>query len=192
MAKNVLVIDNYDSFTFNLVQALCILGAEVKTLRNDELSVSEYLSLSSSHIVISPGPGRPEEAGESVALVKAALGRVPLLGVCLGHQALAQALGGRITRAARPMHGKASRIYHDGQTIFRHLPNPFEAGRYHSLAVLEEDLPSELEITAFTPEGEIMGLRHPTLRAEGVQFHPESLLTPEGISLLSNFLDLKV
>ncbi len=189
--KHVLVIDNYDSFTYNLVQAFACLGAEVTVHRNDQLTVSDALSLGATHAVISPGPGRPETSGISVDLIREAAGRIPVLGVCLGHQALAAAFGARVERAPELMHGKVSAVYHDGRTVFEGLPSPFPAGRYHSLAVPEDSLPPELAISAFTSEGEIMGLRHRELALEGVQFHPESILTPEGDRLLRNFLELK-
>jgi anthranilate synthase/aminodeoxychorismate synthase-like glutamine amidotransferase len=186
----VLVIDNYDSFTYNLVQAISCLGAEVTVRRNDAAAVDGLLAGDPTHIVVSPGPGRPEDAGVSIPLVAAAAGRVPVLGVCLGHQALAAAFGARIGRAAALMHGKPSRVYHDGRGVFEGLPNPFTAGRYHSLSVDEESLPRELMISAYTSDGEVMGLRHREFCLEGVQFHPESVLTPEGDRLLRNFLDL--
>ena len=188
--KHVLVIDNYDSFTYNLVQALSCLGAEVTVRRNDQLTVSEALGLGATHAVVSPGPGRPETSGISIDLIREAAGRIPVLGVCLGHQALAAAFGARVDGALELMHGKVSSVYHDGRTVFEGLPSPFPAGRYHSLAVPEDSLPAELLISAFTSEGEIMGLRHRDVPLEGVQFHPESILTPEGDRLLRNFLDL--
>jgi anthranilate synthase/aminodeoxychorismate synthase-like glutamine amidotransferase len=190
--NRVLIIDNYDSFTYNLVQALSELGAEVTVRRNDAISVDEALAGDPTHIVVSPGPGRPEDAGISVELIAAAGGRVPVLGVCLGHQALATAYGARVGHAVALMHGKPSRVYHDGRGLYEGLPNPLSAGRYHSLAVHEDDLPDELTISAYTSDGEIMGLRHRELCLEGVQFHPESILTPEGDRLLRNFLDLEV
>jgi anthranilate synthase component 2/para-aminobenzoate synthetase component 2 len=190
VSAHVLVIDNYDSFTYNLVQAFLVLQAEVTVRRNDAIEVNEALRMSPSHLVISPGPGRPEDAGVSMRLLEAFLPRAPILGVCLGHQALAAVLGGTVGPAKRLMHGKTSPVYHDGRTIFASLQNPFAAGRYHSLAVAEDGLPRDLEISAYTSEGEIMGLRHKRLPAEGVQFHPESILTPEGERLLRNFLDL--
>lgn len=186
--KQVLVIDNYDSFTYNLVQALAGHGAEVTVRRNDALMVAEALGLEPTHVVISPGPGRPEDAGISVELIAAA-GSIPVLGVCLGHQALATAFGACVGRADALMHGKSSRVYHDGRGVYEGLPNPFEAGRYHSLAVGESELPDELVISAYTSDGEIMGLRHRERALEGVQFHPESILTPEGDRLLRNFLE---
>ena len=191
MTRHVLLIDNYDSFTYNLVQALAILGARVTVRRHDKITVVEAGDLGPTHLMISPGPGRPEDAGVSVAVVSEMMGRVPVLGVCLGHQAIVQALGGRIENAQNLMHGKASPVYHDGRTIYEGLPNPFSAGRYHSLAVSEQQLPDELAVSAYTSDGEIMGVRHRTLPTEGVQFHPESVLTPEGDRLLRNFLDLE-
>ncbi len=185
-----LVIDNYDSFTWNIVQALQVLGVEVRVERNDALTVEQVLALRPESIIISPGPGRPEDAGISVPLIRRCLDSVPLLGVCLGHQSLVAALGGRITRADRIMHGKTSPVYHDGRTIYRGLSNPFTATRYHSLLVREEDLPAGLEVSAYTAEGEIMGVRLPDRPVEGVQFHPESILTTEGPDLLRNFLRL--
>ena len=190
MSHHVLMIDNYDSFTYNLVQALMTFGAEVTVRTNDGLTVGEAVDLVPSHLVISPGPGRPEAAGVSMAMIEAFAGRVPVLGVCLGHQALAAVFGSTVGAAQRLMHGKASPVYHDRRTIFQGLPNPFPAGRYHSLAVAEEGLGSELMISAYTSEGEIMGVRHRKLSLEGVQFHPESLLTPVGDRLLQNFLDM--
>jgi anthranilate synthase/aminodeoxychorismate synthase-like glutamine amidotransferase len=190
MSARVLLIDNYDSFTYNLVQALRVLGAEVEVRRNDEVTVAEAQELAPTHLVISPGPGRPEDAGISLAVLGAMLSRLPILGVCLGHQALGALLGGRVVRAKQLMHGKASPVYHDGRTLYEGLPNPFPAGRYHSLAVAEEGFPDDVMVSAYTSDGEIMGLRHRTLPVEGVQFHPESVLTPEGNRLLRNFLDL--
>ncbi len=191
MSARVLLIDNYDSFTYNLVQALALLGAEVTVRRNDRVAVDEALGLGATHLVVSPGPGRPEQAGITMPLLERALGRLPLLGVCLGHQALAAVLGARVVAARELVHGKASPVYHDGRTLYQGLANPFRAGRYHSLAVAEEGLPRELAVTAYTSDGEIMGLRHAGLAAEGVQFHPESVLTPDGERLLRNFLDLE-
>lgn len=191
MTRHVLLIDNYDSFTYNLVQALAILGAQVTVKRNDEITADEASNLSPTHVMISPGPGRPEDAGVSVAVAREMMQSVPVLGVCLGHQAIAQALGGKIGQAETLMHGKSSPVYHDGRTLYEGLPNPFNAGRYHSLAVSEPELPDELVVSAYTSDGEIMGVRHRTLPTEGVQFHPESVLTPEGERLLRNFLDLE-
>jgi len=186
----VLVIDNYDSFTYNLVQYLGELGAEVRVVRNDRITVEEVADLKPERVVISPGPCTPTEAGVSCALIQAFAGRLPILGVCLGHQCLGQAMGGRIIQADRLMHGKTSPIQHDGRTIFAGLPRPFEATRYHSLIVDRATLPSSLEVSAETPEGEIMGLRHRAFPLEGVQFHPESILTRPGKDLLRNFLTL--
>lgn len=188
MAARILLVDNHDSFTFNLVQALRVLGADVHVARNDELSVEAALALAPSHVVLSPGPGRPERAGVTPAVLDAFLGRAPILGVCLGHQAIGARFGGRVERALRPVHGKASRIWHDGRGLFRGLPCPVDAGRYHSLCVSEHGLAPGVEISAWTAEGEVMGLRHPALRVDGVQFHPESVLTPRGQRLLANFL----
>jgi len=187
----VLVIDNYDSFTYNLVQGLAQLGPEVIVKRNDRITPDEVRQLAPTHLVISPGPGRPERAGHSMAILESMLDVVPVLGVCLGHQALAATLGATVGSAQQLMHGKASPVYHDSRTLYEGLPNPFPAGRYHSLAVAEDSLPAELSISAYTSDGEIMGLRHRSLPVEGVQFHPESLLTPEGDRLLRNFLDME-
>jgi anthranilate synthase component 2 len=184
------LIDNYDSFTYNLVQAMACLDADVTVVRNDAAGVDALLAGRPTHIVVSPGPGRPEDAGVSVPLIAAAAGRIPVLGVCLGHQALAAAFGARVGPATSLVHGKASRVYHDGRGVYEGLPNPFPAGRYHSLAVVEDSLPAELAISAYTSDGEIMGLRHREFGLESVQFHPESVLTPEGERLLRNFLDL--
>ena len=192
MNRRVLVVDNYDSFTYNLVQALGMLKAEVIVRRNDMLAPDEAAGLAPTHLLISPGPGRPESAGESMRVIREMMHRVPVLGVCLGHQALAAVAGASVGPAQRLMHGKASAVYHDGRTLYEGLPNPFRAGRYHSLAVAEESLPEGLSVSAYTSEGEIMGLRHESLPLEGVQFHPESVLTPEGQRLLRNFLDLEV
>jgi anthranilate synthase component 2 len=183
-----LVIDNYDSFTFNLVQYLSELGQEVRVVRNDELSVEAIAGLRPAHIVISPGPCTPNEAGVSLDVIRGLAGKIPILGVCLGHQAIGQAFGGKVIRAKEVVHGKTSRIFHDERGVFRGLPNPFEATRYHSLVVERASLPDCLEITAKTWDEEIMGLRHKTLAVEGVQFHPESFLTLSGKDLLRNFL----
>lgn len=185
-----LVIDNYDSFTYNLVQYFGELGEDVQVYRNDTITPDGIAALRPSRIVISPGPCTPNEAGISVGTIRRFGGKVPILGVCLGHQSLAVAYGGEVIRAPRLMHGKTSQIKHDGKTIFRSLPNPFEATRYHSLIVNRTNLPDCFEISAETAEGEIMGLRHKTLGAEGVQFHPESILTAAGKDLLRNFLKL--
>jgi len=189
---NVLLIDNYDSFTYNLVQAFLVLGAEVDVHRNDAISVEDALALSPTHLVISPGPGRPEDAGSSLAMIAAFAGRVPVLGVCLGHQCIVQHFGGRIVAAATLMHGKTSWVQHDGEALFRQLPNPFEAGRYHSLAADNARVPADLIVTARTKDGEVMGVRHRRLAVLGVQFHPESVLTPEGPKLLDNFLHTRM
>jgi len=183
-----LLIDNYDSFTYNLVQAFLIQGAEVLVHRNDMLDVDAALVLEPTHVVISPGPGRPEDAGLSLDMIAAFTGRVPILGVCLGHQSIVQHYGGDIVRAGRLMHGKTSMVTHDGGALFNGMSQPFEAGRYHSLCAEDGSLPDELIVTAKTARGEIMGVRHRDLAIEGVQFHPESVLTPEGDILMSNFL----
>ncbi len=186
----VLMIDNYDSFTYNLVQYLGELGAEVVVRRNDAIDVAGARALAPQAIAISPGPGTPSQAGISVKLVREMAGEVPMLGVCLGHQCVGEAFGGRVVRAGRLMHGKTSPILHDGATVFAGLPNPFEAMRYHSLLVAPDWIPDCLEISARTAEGEVMGLRHRTLPIEGIQFHPESIGTPEGKRLLANFLTM--
>jgi anthranilate synthase component 2/para-aminobenzoate synthetase component 2 len=188
VSAKLLLIDNYDSFTYNLVQAFLVLGADVQVYRNDEISVDDALALDLTHLCISPGPGRPDDAGVSLKMIDAFRGRLPVLGVCLGHQSLVQACGGRIVSAGRLMHGKTSMIEHDGRTVYSGLSNPLEVGRYHSLAAEQDSLPDSLEITARTEGGEIMGVRHRELPMEGVQFHPESVLTPEGNQLLANFL----
>jgi anthranilate synthase/aminodeoxychorismate synthase-like glutamine amidotransferase len=184
----ILLIDNYDSFTYNLVQAFLVLGAEVDVHRNDAITVEAALAGTHSHLVISPGPGRPCDAGVSMAMIRALAGRMPIFGVCLGHQALVEVFGGNVVRAARLMHGKVSPVTHDGQGLFSGLKPQFSAGRYHSLIAEPQSIPEILEVTARTPEGEIMGVRHRTLPIEGVQFHPESVLTPEGPALMANFL----
>jgi para-aminobenzoate synthetase component 2 len=186
----ILVIDNYDSFTYNLVQYLGELGAELTVRRNDQMTVTEIDSLAPERIVISPGPKTPSEAGICLDVIKTFSGRVPILGVCLGHQAIGQAFGGKVIRAPELMHGKTSLVSHDGKTIFSGLPSPFSATRYHSLIVERESLPACLEISASAPDGLIMGLRHRTMKVEGVQFHPESILTEVGKDLLANFLQL--
>jgi anthranilate synthase/aminodeoxychorismate synthase-like glutamine amidotransferase len=185
-----LVIDNYDSFTYNLVQYLGELGADVRVFRNDALSVDDVAKMRPQQIVISPGPCTPNEAGISVDLIRRLAGKVPMLGVCLGHQSIGAAFGGRIVRAERIMHGKTSPMIHDGRTIFSGLANPFDATRYHSLLIERESLPDCLELSAWTLEGEIMGVRHREFLVEGIQFHPESILTLEGKHLLRNFLDV--
>jgi anthranilate synthase/aminodeoxychorismate synthase-like glutamine amidotransferase len=184
----IVMIDNYDSFTYNLVQYLGEMGQELRVYRNDEVSVEEVADAGADHLIVSPGPCTPNEAGVSVPLIRALAGRVPILGVCLGHQSIGQAFGGEVVRAGRLMHGKTSMILHDGRGVFRSLPNPFEATRYHSLLVRRETLPDCLEVSAETGEGEIMGLRHKALPVEGVQFHPESVLTTCGKDLLRNFI----
>ena len=188
MSARILVIDNYDSFTFNLVQALRELEAETLVYRNDELEVDAALALEPTHLLISPGPGTPEKAGSSLAMIGAFFQRVPILGVCLGHQALAAHLGAEVGRAESPIHGKAERVFHDGRGLYRGLPNPVEVGRYHSLVVSEEGLPDELAVASYTRAGEIMGIRHKVLPHEGLQFHPESVLTPQGNRMLERFL----
>jgi len=186
--SRVLVVDNYDSFTYNLVQAFQAAGAEVIVRYNDEITPYLADELEPSHLVVSPGPGRPEDAGAAVDMITAFAGRVPILGVCLGHQAIATAFGGAVEPAMSLMHGKSSEIYHDRRSIYAGLPNPLVCGRYHSLAVAEGTLPEVLRISSYTSDGEIMGIRHQSLPIEGVQFHPESVLTPMGDRLIGNFL----
>lgn len=186
-----LMIDNYDSFTYNLVQYFGELGEDIHVFRNDKLKIEDIVRLNPDRIVISPGPCTPKEAGISVDVIKYFAGKIPMLGVCLGHQAIGEAFGGDIIRADRLMHGKISMIFHDGKTIFEGIPNPFEATRYHSLIIKRETLPSCLEISAETKEGEIMGVRHKEFKIEGVQFHPESILTKAGMDILKNFLKIK-
>ena len=185
----VLMIDNYDSFTYNLVQYLGELGEEVKVYRNDEISLEEIARTGPAHIVISPGPCTPNEAGISVPLIREFAGKIPVLGVCLGHQSIGQAFGGRIVHARQLMHGKTSPIHHDGRGVFRGLPEVFIATRYHSLVIERASLPECLEMSAWTDDGEIMGVRHKTLAVEGVQFHPEAILTEHGHRLLENFVN---
>jgi anthranilate synthase/aminodeoxychorismate synthase-like glutamine amidotransferase len=185
-----LLIDNYDSFTYNLVQAFLVLGADVSVYRNDALSTEAALALAPTHLCISPGPGTPYDAGVSMDMIRAFAGRIPVLGVCLGHQSIVEVFGGKVVRAGRLMHGKTSQVEHDGRTLFAGLPQPCEVGRYHSLIAAPASMPAQLEVSARTAEGEIMGVRHRELLVEGVQFHPESILTPEGPRLLSNFLGL--
>jgi len=192
MATRVLVIDNYDSFVYNLVQELGELGADPVVHRNDAIDVAGIRAAAPDLILISPGPGRPEDAGVSMAVIEELAGVIPILGVCLGHQAIGQVFGGEVVRAPSLMHGKTSAIHHDGRGVFVGLPDPFTATRYHSLVVEPSTVPAELEVTARTADGVIMGLRHRSLAVEGVQFHPESLLTPEGPSLLANFLAVAV
>ena len=184
-----LMIDNYDSFTYNLVQYFGELGAEVRVFRNDEIGLDEIGALAPSHIVISPGPCTPKEAGVSVAAIREFAGKIPILGVCLGHQSIADAFGGSIVHAKRLMHGKTSPIRHRGEGVFRDLPDPFTATRYHSLVIEPDSVPDVLEVTAWTDDGEIMGVRHRELAVEGVQFHPESILSEHGHALLKNFLE---
>ncbi len=183
-----LLIDNYDSFTYNLVQAFAAHGADVMVYRNDRITVAEGLALKPTHLVISPGPGRPDDAGVSLDMIAAFAGVAPVLGVCLGHQSIVQQQGGEIVRAERLMHGKTSSIKHDGKSLFKGISQPFVVGRYHSLCAKNDSLPESLEITATTDDGVIMGVRHKTLQIEGVQFHPESVLTPEGETLMTNFM----
>lgn len=187
----ILLIDNYDSFTYNLVQAFAAMGAEVMVHRNDAISIDDALHSLATHLVISPGPGRPENAGVSLDMIAAFAGRMPILGVCLGHQCLVHSFGGEIVRADRLMHGKTSMVTHDDGALFRNMSPSFEAGRYHSLCAEAESLPNDLVITAKTDRGEIMGVRHRELPLEGVQFHPESVLTPEGDTLMANFMRMQ-
>ena len=188
MKPRLLLIDNYDSFTYNLVQAFLVLGAEVEVYRNDALTPQQALALKPTHLCISPGPGTPYDAGVSMDMIRAFAGVIPVLGVCLGHQALVEVFGGKVVRADRLMHGKTSRVHHDGRTLFQGLPEPCEVGRYHSLIAAPATIPAHLEISARTDQAEIMAVRHRTLVVEGVQFHPESILTPDGPQLLGNFL----
>ena len=188
MSPRLLLIDNYDSFTYNLVQAFLVLGADVRVFRNDAITVDEALALAPTHLCISPGPGTPYDAGISMDMIRAFAGKVPVLGVCLGHQSIVEVFGGKVVRAGRLMHGKTSPVNHDGRTLFAGLPAPCEVARYHSLIAAPQSLPAELEVSGLTPEGEIMGVRHRTLNVEGVQFHPESILTPDGPRLMQNFL----
>ena len=187
-APRLLLVDNYDSFTYNLVQAFLVLGADVLVHRNDAITVAEARALAPTHLCISPGPGAPHEAGVSIEMIRAFTGELPVLGVCLGHQSIVEALGGEVVRAGRLMHGKVSMVDHDGRGIFEGLPNPFAAGRYHSLIAKPEALPPVLEVSARTAEGEIMAVRHRELMIDGVQFHPESILTPDGPTLMARFL----
>ena len=186
----ILVIDNYDSFTYNLVQYLGELGAELRVFRNDEITVEQAVALKPEKVLVSPGPCTPKEAGVSCDIIREFGPRLPLFGVCLGHQAIGDVYGGKVVRAGRLMHGKTSPILHEGQSVFKGLPSPFDATRYHSLIIERETIPDCLEITAWTAEGEIMGVRHKEHPVHGVQFHPESILTQEGKKLLQNFLDL--
>ncbi len=185
-----LLIDNYDSFTYNVVQLLGELGAEITVARNDRITLEQARALEPESLIISPGPGTPDDAGVSLSFLDHFMGRIPVLGICLGHQCIVQALGGTISRADRVMHGKTSRIYHDGRTIYDGLSNPFAATRYHSLTAREDTLPVQLKVSSYTSGGEIMGVRLVAERVEGVQFHPESILTVEGRKLLANFLEM--
>ena len=186
-----LMIDNYDSFTYNLVQYFAELGEEVKVVRNDEISAQEIATLNPTRICISPGPCSPTEAGISVEVIQRYAGQIPILGVCLGHQAIGEAFGGKIIRAQKVMHGKTDDVHHTGIGVFKGLPNPFKVTRYHSLAIEKSSLPTDLEITATSSDGEIMGVRHKKFAVEGVQFHPESILSEHGHALLKNFLVIK-
>lgn len=185
----ILMIDNFDSFTYNLVQYLGEMGEELVVRRNDEITIDEIAQMQPDQIIVSPGPCSPDEAGISVAAIEHFAGKIPILGVCLGHQAIGQAFGGKVVRASRLMHGKTSPVHHDNKGVFAAMPEPFDATRYHSLLIERESLPDELEISAQTEEGEIMGVRHKTLDVEGVQFHPESILTQDGKRLLRNFVE---
>ena len=189
-APRLLLIDNYDSFTYNLVQAFLVLGADVLVHRNDQITIAEAEALAPTHLCISPGPGTPHDAGVSMDMIRAFAGKIPVFGVCLGHQSIVEVFGGNVVRAGRLMHGKVSPVQHDGRGVFAGMPQPFEAGRYHSLIARPDTLPDVLEVTARTPQDEIMGVRHRELMVEGVQFHPESVLTPEGPALMGNFLKM--
>jgi len=190
MSVRLLLIDNYDSFTYNLVQAFLVLGAEVDVRRNDTITVEQARASKPTHLCISPGPGTPYDAGVSMDMIRAFAGELPVFGVCLGHQSIVEVFGGKVVRAGRLMHGKTSPVQHDGKGLFQGLAPDTEVGRYHSLIAKADTLPADLEVTARTPEGEIMGVRHRTLKVEGVQFHPESVLTPEGPALIGNFLKM--
>jgi anthranilate synthase/aminodeoxychorismate synthase-like glutamine amidotransferase len=189
-APRLLLVDNYDSFTYNLVQAFMVLGADVLVYRNDQITVDQARALKPTHLCISPGPGTPYDAGVSMKMIEAFAGQLPIFGVCLGHQSLVEVFGGKVVRAPRLMHGKTSLVEHDGRTIMAGMPKPFEAGRYHSLIAQPQSMPSVLEVSARTSEGEIMGVRHREYSIEGVQFHPESVLTPQGPQLMGEFLKL--
>ena len=191
MKPRLLLIDNYDSFTYNLVQAFLVLGAEVEVYRNDALTPGEARGLAPTHLCISPGPGTPHDAGVSMDMIRAFAGHIPVLGVCLGHQSIVEVFGGKVVRAGRLMHGKTSLVRHDARTLFTGLPQPCEVGRYHSLIAEPASLPAVLEVSARTAEGEVMAVRHRTLAIEGVQFHPESILTPEGPRMLGHFLEYR-
>ncbi len=184
----IFVLDNYDSFTYNLVQAVGKTGVRVEVARNNEITCDELLAKNPRALILSPGPGRPEDAGNMPDILAGTIGKLPILGVCLGHQMIGLHFGGKVVAAPSLVHGKSAKIFHDGRTIYRGLPDPFEAGRYHSLIVAQVGLPDELEVSSRTQDGEIMGIRHKSLPIEGVQFHPESILTPEGEKLLANFL----
>ena len=188
MSTRLLLIDNYDSFTYNLVQAFLVLGADVRVYRNDAITIEQAQELEPTHLCISPGPGTPAQAGVSTAMIRAFAGHIPVLGVCLGHQSIVEVFGGHVVRASRLMHGKTSHIEHDGRGVFEQIPQGVEVGRYHSLIAQPGTLPAELIVTARTAEGEIMGVRHSQHMVEGVQFHPESVLTPEGPLMMRNFL----
>ena len=188
MSARLLLIDNYDSFTYNLVQAFMVLGADVQVYRNDAISIDEARALAPTHLCISPGPGTPQRAGVSMAMVRAFAGQIPVFGVCLGHQSIVEVFGGKVLRAGRLMHGKTSLIDHDERGVFENIAAGCEVGRYHSLIAEPDSMPDELEVSARTAEGEIMGVRHRRLMVEGVQFHPESVLTPDGPAMLRNFL----
>jgi glutamine amidotransferase of anthranilate synthase or aminodeoxychorismate synthase len=188
VAPRLLLVDNYDSFTYNLVQAFLVLGADVLVHRNDQITVEQARALEPTHLCISPGPGTPQDAGVSMDMIRAFAGELPVLGVCLGHQSIVEVFGGQVVRAGRLMHGKTSPVQHDGRGVFADAPQPLQVGRYHSLIAQPESLPPVLEVTARTAEGEIMGVRHRELVVEGVQFHPESVLTPDGPRLMGNFL----
>jgi anthranilate synthase/aminodeoxychorismate synthase-like glutamine amidotransferase len=191
VTPRLLLIDNYDSFTYNLVQAFMVLGAEVLVYRNDAIDVPVAQKLAPTHLCISPGPGTPAQAGVSIAMIRAFAGALPVLGVCLGHQSITEAFGGRVLRAPRLMHGKTSMVTHDDRGVFAGIPSPCEVGRYHSLIAERASLPADLVVTASTDQGEVMGIRHATLVVEGVQFHPESVLTPQGPAMLANFLAMR-
>jgi anthranilate synthase/aminodeoxychorismate synthase-like glutamine amidotransferase len=188
VSARLLLIDNYDSFTYNLVQAFLVLGADVRVYRNDAIDIDQARALQPTHLCISPGPGTPQKAGVSMAMVRAFAGQIPVFGVCLGHQSIVEVFGGKVVRADRLMHGKTSPIEHDGRGVFERIPAGCEIGRYHSLIAQPQSMPAELEVTARTPEGEIMGVRHRQYMVEGVQFHPESVLTPDGPEMMRNFL----
>ncbi|MEA2015322.1 MAG: aminodeoxychorismate/anthranilate synthase component II [Actinomycetota bacterium] len=187
---DILMIDNYDSFTFNLVQYLGILGENIKVRRNDKITVDEIKSMSPSKIVISPGPGRPGDAGMSKEIINNFYKEIPILGVCLGHQCIGEVFGAEVINSGRVIHGKTSKIYHDGKTVFSGVESPFEAARYHSLILKKDSIPESLEVTAHTDDGIVMGIRHNSFKLEGIQFHPESFLTPQGMKILKNFINL--